>query len=149
MATRFAIDCSMAMAGSPKFPQKPLPPRTCSFGPGRTGRNSPCRSARRGHGYGNGRGFFNWTFEAQSHGPTTRCLRFAPMRCRPARKTRFRPRDCALPGGACTHWASQGKVSAMCQFHISFFFRELAGRNPDFVPLIPEEEAVVEDEWID
>ena len=27
---------------------------------------------------GNVRGFFNWTFEAQSHGPTTRCLRFAP-----------------------------------------------------------------------
>ncbi len=32
---------------------------------------------RRGHGEGNVRGFFDWTFEAQSHGSTTRCLRFA------------------------------------------------------------------------
>ena len=105
-------------------------PRACSFDPGRTGRNSPYRSDRRGHGYGNGRGFFDWTFGAQSHGSATRCLRFAPARCRPARKTRFRPRGCALPGGACTHWVSQGKVSAMCQDHISFSFRELAWRNP-------------------
>lgn len=33
--------CAVEMAGSPKFPQNPLSPRTCSFDPGRTGRNSP------------------------------------------------------------------------------------------------------------
>jgi hypothetical protein len=46
------------------------------------------------------------------------------------RKTRFRLRGCPLPGGAYTHWVSQGKVSAMCPNHISFSFRELAWRNP-------------------
>ena len=50
------------------------------------------------------------------------------------RKTRFRLRGCALPGGAFTRWVSRGKVSAMCQNHISFSFRELAWRNPVFGP---------------
>jgi hypothetical protein len=58
-ALRLRRRLTVEMAGSPKFPQKPLPPRSCSFDPGRTGRNSPCRSDRRGHGYGNVRGFFD------------------------------------------------------------------------------------------
>jgi len=47
-------------------------------------------SRRRGPGYGNVQGFFNWTFEAQSHGLTTGCLRFAVAVFRPRRKTRLR-----------------------------------------------------------
>ena len=86
LALRMRRRLSVEMAGSPKFPQKPLPSRTCSYDPGRIGRNSPWRSARRGHGDGNVRDFFDCSFEAQSHGLTTRCLRFAvPVARRDAR----------------------------------------------------------------
>ena len=78
------------MAGSPKFPQNPLSLCTCSYDPGRTGRDFAFTSRRHGPGYGNVQGFFNWTFEAQSHGLTTGCLRFAVAVFRPRRKTRLR-----------------------------------------------------------
>jgi len=127
-----AVGLPVETGGSPKFPQKPLPLRSCSFDPGRSRHRSPlslCRTRPRGR---ERPWLLRETFEAQSHGSSARCLRFAPTRCRPARKTRFRLRGCALPGGACTHWVSQGKVSVTWACHISFSFRELAWRNPVF-----------------
>ena len=89
-ATRYAADLSVEMAGSPKFPQNPLSLCTCSYDPGRTGRDFAFTSRRHGPGYGNAQGFFEYPFEAQSHGLTTGCLRFAAAVFRPRRKTRLR-----------------------------------------------------------
>jgi len=54
----------------------------------RTGLATPSR--RHGPGNGNVQGFFNCTFEAQSHGLATDCLRFAVPVARQRRKTRLR-----------------------------------------------------------
>ena len=43
-------------------------------------------------------------FEAQSHGPLTRCLRFAGWVAPPPRKTRFRMAGQPFRVGLTTHW---------------------------------------------
>jgi hypothetical protein len=57
--------------------QSPLPSRSCSFDPGETGWNSPCRSNPAWPRFGERPWLSRWTFEAQSHGLMARCLRFA------------------------------------------------------------------------
>lgn len=129
LALRMCRRFPVGVAGSLKFPQNPLSLCTCSYDSGRTGTGLAFTSRRHGPGAGNALGFFDDTFEAQSHGLATRCLRFAVAVTRP---------DARL---ACGCWLSSAARDSdplsskerfrLCVDHISSSSsRELAWRNP-------------------
>ena len=73
-------------------------------------------------------------FGAQSHGPHTRCLRFAGRVAPPPRKTRFRLLATLCRAGLATRWAPQ-KVSASCFDMASSFPRLLLAHGRFSVPV--------------
>ena len=84
-----ARDHRAETAGSPAFLGNPVAPMPCSTTPAgghASGRTMRPRGPRAVHDEGSR----IWSFEAQSHGLGTRCLRFAEGVASPRRKTRFR-----------------------------------------------------------
>ena len=62
---------------------------------------------------------------AQSHGPHTRCLRFAGRVSPPPRKTRFRLWVALCRTGLATRWTPTQKVSAPCRHNMASPFPRL------------------------
>ncbi len=76
--------------GSPRFLGSPHACVPCSFDPGGTGYTRPVQCTGAAFRFTQGVGPREADFGAQSHGPHTRCLRFAGRVSPPPRKTRFR-----------------------------------------------------------
>ena len=133
-----AVGLPVETGGSPKFPQKPLPLRSCSFDPGRSRHRSPlslCRTRPRGR---ERPWLLRETFEAQSHGSSARCLRFAPTRCRPARKTRFRLRGLRSAGwGLHPPGLTRKGFSYVSVSHIILLSRACLAQSRFLVPRLP------------
>jgi len=111
-----------------------LPPRTRSFDPGRTERNSPSRPIQHGCGSGNDRSFFELTFEAQSHGSAARCLRFAAAGCPAPAQDSLAAVGSTLPRGIRTRWISSRGFSYVSDFTSLPPLASLLGAIPVSVP---------------
>ncbi len=106
-------DFRVETTGSPRFLGNP---RVCAllFDPGGIGNARPSRRPDAAFRHLNGVGSRKQAiFGAQSHGPHTRCLRFAGWITPPPRKTRFRLPATLCRAGLVTRWTPQ-KVSALC-----------------------------------
>jgi hypothetical protein len=123
----------MEMSGSPKFPRKPfavplmlLRPRTDR--PELTLTLRPTRPRVRERPW-----LSRWAFEAQSHGLTTRCLRFKAPGCPGAMQDSLHTCAATLwwAGAAPAGFALKG--FSYVSVHIAFSFRELTWRNPGSV----------------
>jgi len=76
--------------GSPRFLGSPRAYVPCSYDPGGIGYTRPVQCTDAAFRFTQGVGSRKADFGAQSHGPHTRCLRFAGRVAPPPRKTRFR-----------------------------------------------------------
>ena len=88
----------MEMTGPLTFPGNPNCAFALLYDPGRTERTRPLRCDRYCPRSNHDEGSRIANFEAQSHGLSTRCLRFVGWVTPPPRKTRFRRRP-SLPDG--------------------------------------------------
>ncbi len=131
-ATRCAARFAVEMAESPKFPHKPWPPRSCSF-EDRTDRPElaltlrPTRPRVREQPW-----LSRWTFEAQSHGLTTRCLRFKAPGCPGTMQDSLHTCAATLWWAGFAPAGSAMKGFSYVSVHMAFSFRELTWRNPRF-----------------
>jgi len=129
----------MEASRTSQVPGEPSCPYALFFDPGRTGHTRPIAVCRRGLRCVHDEGSRNRsTFEAQSHGLGTRCLRFARWVAPRRRKTRFRLLAKLYRTGLVTRRVPMKgfKVAS----YISSPFPKLSWRNVSSLLVLPKTE---------